>query len=152
VINLGPVTLIDDLLAHPGLYVGLDRDADDRGVAAARILVTPLPGRGGVTLDYETFMASAEPERVRAHAEHSILARTPKAGPVLIVGHVHADTIAILHEEEPGFFVAPPDASPFPIAIRMSMPEPGHLLHSWFYGAPGEEAVERDIADLRLLP
>jgi len=29
------------------------------------------------------------------------------------------------------------------------MPEPEQLRHSWWYGAPGEEAIERDVAMLR---
>jgi hypothetical protein len=28
------------------------------------------------------------------------------------------------------------------------MPEPGRIRHVWWYGAPGEEAVMRDVAEL----
>jgi hypothetical protein len=28
------------------------------------------------------------------------------------------------------------------------MPEPGKLRHSWWYGRPGGEAVERDVSIL----
>ena len=42
--------------------------------------------------------------------------------------------------------------SPFPMKITISMPEPEQLLHSWWYGAPGEAPVERDRAVLRLKP
>jgi hypothetical protein len=127
------------------------------GTAAARgwrqpaSRVTPLPGRAGVTLDYETYVAARDVEKVLGHAEHTVLARTPNAGTILVVAHVHADSVAVMHEKEPGFFAAAEDASPFPVAIRMSMPEPGRLLHTWLYGRPGEEAVERDVAELRLV-
>ena len=45
------MTIVDDLLANPGLYVGIDdvQGSDLRG--AARILVTALPGNAGVSLD-----------------------------------------------------------------------------------------------------
>jgi hypothetical protein len=60
------MTIVDDLLAHPGLYLGIDTvtGSDLRG--AARIVVTPLPGDSGVTLDYEIFNP-ATPERIRGH-------------------------------------------------------------------------------------
>ena len=47
------MSIIDDLVAHPGLYLGIDnvQDSDVRG--AARMVVTPLPGNVGVSLDYE---------------------------------------------------------------------------------------------------
>lgn len=67
------MAIVDDLLQSPGLYLGIDRDATGGGEAAARILLTPLPGRSGVALDYETF--NANPDRVRGHHEHAVLAR-----------------------------------------------------------------------------
>ena len=141
--------IVEDLLAHPGVYLGIDRDADSRGSAAARIVVTPLPGRAGVTIDYETFNPN-NPERIRGHAEHTMLARTHDGGAILVAGHLHADSVAVLRESEPGVFVLGAEGSPFPVRIKISMPEPGRLIHSWSYGAPGEEAVERDIAELTL--
>jgi len=141
--------IVDDLLAHPGTYLGIDRDADSRGSAAARIVVTPLPGGAGVSLDYETFSPD-NPERIRGHAEHTMVARTHDGGAILVAGHLHADSVAVQRESEPGVFVVGPEGSPFPVMIKISMPEPGRLVHSWSYGAPGEEAVERDIAELTL--
>jgi hypothetical protein len=141
--------IVDDLLQHPGLYLGIDRDTAGRGEAAARILVTPLPGGAGVTLDYETFNP-ANPDRIRAHHEHAIVARTHGGPAVMVSGHVHAESVAVLHETSPGTFELGDDGSPFPMKITISMPEPGRLLHSWWYGAPGEAAEERDRAELRL--
>jgi hypothetical protein len=43
--------IVEDLLANPGLYVGLDRVLNTDRVGAAKIVVTPLPGNSGVTLD-----------------------------------------------------------------------------------------------------
>ncbi len=141
--------IVDDLLQHTGLYLGIDHDTAGRGEAAARILVTPLPGHGGVTLDYETFNP-ASPDRVRGHHEHAILARTHAGPAVLVTGHIHADSVAVLHETEPGVFELGDEGSSFPMRITISMPEPGQLVHSWWYGAPGEAAEERDRAELRL--
>src|ERR1700730_12878982 len=141
--------IVEDLLANPGTYVGIDRDAGSRGSAAARIVITPLPGGAGVTLDYETFNPN-NPDRIRGHAEHTIVARTHEGGAILVAGHLHANSVTVLRESDPGVFVLGADGSPFPVKIKLSMPEPGHLLHTWCYGAPGEEALERDIADLTL--
>lgn len=141
--------IVDDLAAHPGVYLGIDRDVDGRGANAAKIVVTPLPGGAGVTLDYETFNADKE-DRIRGHAEHALLGRTHGGGAMLVTGHLHADTLAVLHESEPGVFVMGAEPSAFPVAIRISMPEPGRLVHVWSYGAPGEEPVERDRAELKL--
>lgn len=140
--------IVDDLLQNPGLYLGIDHDTAGRGEAAARILVTPLPGRAGVTLDYETFNP-ANRDRIRGHHEHAVVARQHAGPAVLVTGHIHAESVSVLHEAGPGVFELAEEA-PFPMKITISMPEPGRLVHSWWYGAPGETAQERDRAELRL--
>jgi hypothetical protein len=143
--------IVDDLLSHPGLYLGIDRDTDGRGEAAARILVTPLPGRAGVALDYETFNPS-NPDRIRGHHEHALLSRAHVGPAILVTAHSHADTVAILRETASGVFELADESSPFPMKITIAMPEPGRLLHSWWYGRPGEVAKQHDTAELRLQP
>jgi len=143
--------IVDDLLQHPGLYLGIDRDTEHAGEAAARILVTLLPGRAGVALDYETFNA-ANPDRVRGHYEHALLARAHVGPAILVTAHSHADTVAVLRETDPGVFELGDEGSPFPMKITISMPEPGRLLHSWWYGPPGAVAKQHDMAELRLQP
>jgi hypothetical protein len=32
--------------------------------------------------------------------------------------------------------------------VELSMPEPGRIRHSWWYGAPGEDPIQRDVAVL----
>ena len=144
------MAIVDDLLAHPGMYVGIDTvtDSDLRG--AARILVTPLPGNAGVTLDYEIFNA-ATPDRIRGHVEHTLVARTHDGPTVMVIGHEHAQSVAILRETAPGVFELGAEASPFPMKVELSMPEPGRIRHSWWYGAPGEGAIERDVSVLTRL-
>lgn len=137
--------IVDDLLAHPGAYVGVDSHRQ----AAARIVVTALPGGGGVSLDYETFSPDREP--VRAHAEHAVIGRVAGGGAVMVTAHSHADTVAVLREREPGVFVTAGEPSAFPMAIRIEMPAPGRLVHAWSYGRPGEQPVERDRAELTLV-
>ena len=143
------MSIVDDLLAHPGVYIGIDQDTHVRGQAAAKIVVTPLPGGSGVALDYETYNP-ANPDRIRAHVEHSIVGRTHAGGAILISGHGHADSVAVLREREPGVFVLGSEPAAFPMAIRIAMPEPGKLIHARSYGRPGEEAVERDLAEVTL--
>jgi hypothetical protein len=142
--------IIDDLLQHPGLYLGIDHDSAGRGESAARMRVTPLPGGAGVTLDYETF--NTNPNRVRGHHEHAILARTHGGSVIMVSGHIHADSVAVLHETSPGIFELGDDSAPFPMKIVISVPEPGQLVHSWWYGPAGGTAEERDRAELRLQP
>ena len=108
--------IVDDLLQHAGLYLGIDHDTAGRGQAAARILVTPLPGRAGVSLDYETFNP-AIPTRVRGHHEHAIVARTHVGPAVLVSGHIHAGSVAVLHEASPGVFELGDEGSPFPLSL-----------------------------------
>jgi hypothetical protein len=144
------MSIVDDLLANPGLYLGIDRDAVPRGgdgdTAAARIVVTPLPGASGVSLDYEIFNP-ANPDRIRGHVEHTVIGRTHDGGTVMVIGHAHASSVAILRESEPGTFETD-GPHPFPMKVLVSMPEPGRLHHAWWYGPPGGEAEEKDVADL----
>ena len=141
------MSIVDDLIAHAGLYIGIDSAADSDLRGAARIIVTPLPGGAGVTLDYEVYNP-AQPDRIRGHIEHTMLARMHDGGAVMVIGHAHAPSVAILRETAPGTFELGAEGSPFPMKVEVSMPEPGRLRHSWWYGAPGEEAVERDVAVL----
>src|SRR3954470_4654428 len=138
------MTIVDELLANPGLYIGVDAVAGTEARGAARIVVTPLPGDAGATLDYEVLNA-ANPDRIRGHVEHTMLARTHDGGTVMVIGHPHASTVAILRETEPGTFEVGPEGAPFPMRVVLSMTRPGELRHAWWYGRPGDEAVERDV-------
>lgn len=142
------MAIVDDLLANPGLYIGIDtvQDSDLRG--AARITINPLPGNAGVTLDYEIFNP-ATPDRIRGHEEHTVVARTHDGGTVMVIGHTHGSSVAILHETEPGRFELGDDGSPFPMRVDLAMLKPGELRHSWWYGPAGGEAIERDVAVVR---
>jgi len=141
--------IVDDLLASPGLYLGIVHDLGDGSEAAARIAVTPLPGNAGVELDYETFN-HANRGRIRGHHEHAVLARAHVGPPMLVTAHMHADSIAVLRETEPGVFELGPEGSPFPMKITIEMPEPGRLVHCWWYGPPGGQPVQHDRTELEL--
>jgi hypothetical protein len=141
--------LVDQLISHPGLYVGSDVDpaeGHDGGPSAARILVGVLPGGSGVTMDYECL----SPTNGRVHQEHAVLART-SGGLILLTAHSHAPITTVLHEAQPGHFPAAEGDSPFPMAIQLEVPEPGHLRYLWSYGMPGEEPKLRDEGDVRLV-
>jgi hypothetical protein len=139
--------IVDDLLAHPGLYLGVDRVVTADRVGAARILVTPLPGQAGVTLDYEIFNPST-PERLLGHVERTMIGRSHEGPSVMVISDMHAASIAILRETESGVFELGSEAAAYPMKVVISMPEVDHLHHAWWFGAPGEEAVERVVADL----
>jgi hypothetical protein len=145
------MTIVEDLLANPGLYVGIDEVAgtDHRGVA--RILVTPLPGTAGVSLDYEVLVPGM-PDRVLAHVEHTIIGRTEGGGAVMVIGHTHSETITVLRETEPGVFELAGEPSPYPMKVVVTVPAPGRMRHAWWYGMPGEDLAERDVAEVALQP
>lgn len=141
------VAVVDDLLSNPGLYLGIDTvvGTDHRG--AARIVVTPLPGGSGVTLDYEV-LNPAMPEGVRGHLEHTVVARTDDGSTLMLIGHTHAETLTVLRETTPGTFEVGPEGSPYPMKVELSVPEPGRLRHVWWYGRAGGEAEARDVSEL----
>jgi hypothetical protein len=139
--------IVEDLLANPGLYLGIDHDANSGSNGAARMLVTALPGGSGVTLDYEVFNPTT-PDHLRGHIEHTVIGRTHDGGAVMVIGHMHAGSVAILKETEPGVFELGGEGSPFPLKIVVAMPEAGRLRHAWWYGSPGQEVVERDVSEL----
>jgi hypothetical protein len=143
--------IVDDLLAHPGLYLGIDTAKRVEYKGAARIQVTPLPGGAGVTLDYE-ILNPAFPDQIRGHVEHTVVGKTHDGHCVMVIGHTHGSSVAILHETEPGTFeLAAGDDAPYPMKVVVAMPEPGRLRHAWWYNSPGEELVEQDVAELTLV-
>jgi hypothetical protein len=143
--------VVDDLVANPGLYLGIDRVAGTDYQGVARIQVTALPGGAGVTLDYEVFNP-AMPDNPRAHVEHTVVARTHDGPAIMVIGHTHAESASILHETDPGTFELVDEASPYPMKVVVSVPEAGRLHHAWWYGPAGGEAIERDVAELSLTP
>jgi hypothetical protein len=108
-----------------------------------------LPGRSGVTLDYETFNIGTA-SRIRGHHEHAVLARAHEGPAILVTGHQHAPSVAVLRETDPGVFELGAEGSPFPMKITIEMPEPGLLVHCWWYGPPGGAVVQHDRTELRL--
>lgn len=140
--------IVDDLLANPGLYIGKDTVVGADLVGAARIVVSRLPGGAGVSLDYEVLNAAA-PGPVRGHVEHTVIGRADDGSTVMVVAHTHGEAISILRETEPGSF-EPDTTAPYPMKVVVSVPSPGRLRHSWWYASPGEQPVERDIAELQL--
>ena len=143
------MAIVEDLVANPGLYVGVDRVAGTDLVGSARMLVTVLPGRVGVAIDYEVFNpATAGP--VRGHAEHTVIARTHDGSTIMVIADTHAGGLVVLRETADGVFEPGPEGTPYPMKVVIAVPEAGQLRHHWWYGAPGEAAVARDLAELTL--
>jgi hypothetical protein len=146
------MSIVDDLIANPGLYVGIDAGPDRTSPGAARIVITPLPGNAGVALDYEIFNA-ANPDRVRGHVEHTVIGRTHDGGAVKVVAAPHAKSVHVMRETSTGVFeVVGDEPSPYPAKVVISLPSAGQLRHVWWYGAPGTEPEEREITDVVLQP
>jgi hypothetical protein len=70
----------------------------------------------------------------------------------MVSGHTHAETVQVLWETEPGVFELGPEGAPFPMKVVLSSPGPGMLRHAWWYGMPGEELTERDVAEVARQP
>jgi RecB family exonuclease len=145
------MSIIDQLVANPGVYLGIGRDPGGERGQAARIEVTPLPNGAGVTIDYETFNPANE-NRLQPHREHAVIGRLEGGGAILVSGHAHAGTVAVLRETSPGEFTMGDEPAAFPMAISISVPEPGRLVYVWSYGPPGGEPEPRDHAELTLRP
>ena len=143
------MSIVEDLVANPGLYVGVDRVVGTDLVGSARMLVTTLPGRAGVAIDYEVFNPDSSGP-VRGHAEHTLVARTHDGSIIMVIADTHADGLVVLRETTDGVFEPGPEGSPYPMRVVIGVPEAGQLRHHWWYGAPGEEAVARDLAELTL--
>jgi hypothetical protein len=145
------MTIADVLIANPGVYLGLGVDPSDTNdpprTQAARLVITPLPSNAGVAIDYETFNP-ASPNRLQPHIEHAVIGRLEGGGAILVTGHAHADTVAVLRETSPGEFTSGDEPAAFPMAISISVPEPGRLVYVWSYAEPGGEPVPRDRAEL----
>jgi hypothetical protein len=143
--------LVDQLLEHPGTYVGAQGmphgdEKSDAAPSVARIEVSPLPGKSGVMMAYQVI----SPTDGVVHDEHAVLART-KGGVTLVTSHTHDEVTVVLQESEPGYFPAAEGATSFPMAIRLEVPEPGHLIYSWSYGWEDRPLEVRDVGDVRLV-
>jgi hypothetical protein len=140
--------LVDQLIGKPGLYLGSQIDPSGGQAntnSVAHIVVTALPGGSGVSFDYDV----VAPDGIH-HTEHTVLGRTSN-GLAIITAHSHGNVVTVAPESEPGYFVAPDGSSPFPMAIRIEVPEPGHIIYSWSYGRPGDEMQVRDVGDVKLV-
>ncbi len=142
--------IVDELLAHPGLYIGKDTVAGTDLVGAARIVVAPLPGGAGVSLDYEVLNGLA-PGPVLGHAERTMVGPADDGSTIMVISHTHGERITILRETDPGVFEGGDAPLPYPMKVVLSIPGSGRLRHAWWYGSPGEDAVERDVAELELV-
>lgn len=142
--------IVDDLLSNPGLYIGKDTVVGSDLVGAARIIVSELPGRAGVSLDYEILNGLA-PGPVLGHVEHTVVGKADDGTTVMVIAHTHGQGITILREADPGVFEPGDGPVPYPMKVVISVPGPGRLRHAWWYGSPGENAVERDVAELEIL-
>jgi hypothetical protein len=144
------MSIVDDLLTNPGLYIGKDTVAGSDLVGAARIKVSALPGRAGVSLDYEILNGVA-PGPVLGHVEHTLIGKADDGATVMVIAHTHGQGITILRETDPGVFEPGDGSVPYPMKVVVSVPEAGRLRHAWWYGSPGQQAVERDVAELELM-
>jgi hypothetical protein len=142
--------IVDDLLGSPGLYVGKDTVVGTDLVGAARIKVSALPGGAGVALDYEILNGLA-PGPVLGHVEHTVIGKADDGTIIMVIAHTHGEGITILRETQPGVFEPGDGPAPYPMKVVVSVPEPGKLRHAWWYGSPGDDAVERDVAHLEIV-
>jgi len=146
-----PDDLVDRLLGQTGLHVGTSRDTrEDAAPQVARIMVTPLPGRCGVTFDYEGLTVLTNQVRPFGHSEHAVLGRT-SSGLALYTAHIHAPVLTELRETEPGNFEAVEGSSPFPLEISIEVPSARRLIYTWSFGDGSGDFAVRIIGDVILV-
>jgi hypothetical protein len=143
--------LVAALLASPGVHVGLGRSEDTAEPYVARIVVAPLPGLGGVALDFEAHsafrLATGD-----AYFEHAMLGRQRDGSTVLVTAHSPGATLTVMAEVEPGRFVSPSAEAPS-VGVRVEVPEPGTITYAWSWALPGDGFRERDVATAtRIVP
>ena len=68
----------------------------------------------------------------------------------MVIAHTHGEALSVLRETEPGVFEPGDGPVPYPMKVVVSVPGPGRLRHAWWYGMPGEELGERDVAEVEL--
>jgi hypothetical protein len=122
------VGIVDDLLANPGLYVGKDVVSGSDLVGAAQILVSALPGRAGVSLDYEILNGLA-PGPVLGHVEHTVVGKGDDGTTVMVIAHTLGQGIAVLRETAAGVFEPGDVPGPYPMKVVLSVPGLGRLRH-----------------------
>ena len=141
------MSIVEELVANAGLYLGIDRVHNGERTGAARLLITALPGNEGVALDYEIFNTDS-PDRIRGHVEHTVIGRTEDGGAVMVCASGHAKSVHVMRETDAGVFeVVADEPSPYPAKVVISFPEAGRIRHSWWYNAPGQPLVERDVTE-----
>ena len=139
------MSIIDELVAGAGLYLGIDTVDDGHRTGASRIVITRLPGNEGVELDYEVFHP-AMPEHVRGHVEHTVIGRTHGGGAVMVCASGHAKSVHVMRETDHGVFeVVGDEPSPYPAKVVIAFPEPGTIRHAWWYGSPETGPEEHDV-------
>ncbi len=140
--------LLSTLIGPTGRYCGESSDpTGEHAAGRGDLTLSALPGGAGVVLLHEV----RAPDGELNHSEHTMIARTPR-GIELLTTHGHADVATRMVEVESGSFEVPDDEEPpFPMAIRLEIPERGRLVYRWSYGFGDQPLQERDVADLRLV-
>lgn len=142
------MSVLETLLANPGLYTGTSTEHDG-SVSVARIVISPLPNRASVSIDYEARHAANPNQWV----EHAILGRDLGGALVLITSCPPDESLLVLrpNPDDESFFVNDPAASKFPAGIRVECAQPGALRYDWWYSMPGKPLERHDDTTVQLV-
>jgi hypothetical protein len=134
--------LLVQLAALPGLYRGRG-DGPESGPFLARIDVSPVVGRRGVTIDYE----AVSDRRGLQHTEHSVLTGGEDGRLSLHVLCSDLPGVIRFSETGPGVFTA--YDGPLQARIVIGVPAPGHLSYSWWWSRDESPPQEQHRAEVR---
>ena len=142
------MSVLETLLANTGLYTGTSTEHDG-SVSVARIMVSRLPNRASVAIDYEARHA----ENPNQWVEHAVLGRDFGGGLVLVTSCPPDESLLILrpHMDDASFFVNNPSESKFPAGIRVECEKPGLLRYDWWYSMPGKPLERHDDTTVQLV-
>lgn len=141
------MTIVDELRARPGHYVGRGWFVPaEKPQRVARLVVTQLPGTSGVALDYEVISAEGK----ILHREHSMLVAPAMGSAVLLVAFEGESQASLFREVEPGLFAEEQDApySEGQMAVRIEARDAGVVFHAWCWADSDGRFAEVDAAEL----
>ena len=130
----------------PGRYTG-PGDGIESGPFEAAIEVSALPG-GAISIDY----VAVSPADGELHREHTVCCQGFDGRDMLFIAHTESPFVTTMVETSAGSgrFVQPEPAGPYTLSIVAQTPDDGRIRYAWWWGATGEEPVERSCADVRI--
>ena len=138
-------TIIDRVLSAAGRHGGTG-DGAESGPFTATLVVTPLLGSMGASIDY----VATAPDGRELHSEHTVLAFESWSGqPTLFVLCAELNGVDQLVQTGESTFNNGRGTDGFELQIEIALDDDA-LAYVWSWGAPGDALVEQSRATFAL--